>query len=142
MIKINKKTAIAVVLACTPFLACASGGDTTFNDVISQVKGLTGGSLGLLFCLLSFVGVCASMVGMGNMKLMFSTFGICLSLRYGPAIIEKLFASGSTGDVNTITNLQSIDMALLAITPLLVVAGYKLYKQKQHLQQQVQLNLA
>ncbi len=95
----NKKIKfLALLTLCAiPLMASATTGDTTFNDIVTQVKGWLGGSLGLTFVLVAFLGAAAAVVGMAPMKIMFPVLGLTLMLHYGPGILENIF--GATGDI-------------------------------------------
>lgn len=121
---------IAGVLVLSPLSAFATGGDTTFNDVIKQIKDLTGGSLGLLFCLLSFLWLLGSLAGGGGFKAAGTVFGVCIAGRYGPAIIEKIFGAGATGSLSTHTILTAIDIVFLIAIPAAIGLTYSYRKAK------------
>ena len=121
----RKKFIILATLLALPSLCFASTGDTTFNDVVDQIKEYMGGSLGLLFVMLSFLGAAAAVVGMAPMKVMFPTFGLAIALHYGPAAIEKVF--GATGNLvpcqtQTFTDYDLI--LLLAASALFVIGAH------------------
>lgn len=97
MNKILKTTLLLSMLAGLPLVASATTGDATFTDIVTQVKGWLGGSLGLVFVLLAFLGAAAAVVGMAPMKVMFPVFGLTLALHYGPGILENVFSA--TGDM-------------------------------------------
>ncbi len=131
MSKKIKPLLLLALLSGLPLIASASTGDTTFNDIVTQVKGWLGGSLGLVFVLLAFLGAAAAIVGMAPMKVMFPVLGLTLALHYGPGILEKIF--GATGDM-TFGHSHSFtiyDIAILmASSAISVIAMSKAKKSK------------
>lgn len=129
----RKKFIILTALLALPSLCFASTGDTTFNDIVDQVKAYMGGSLGLLFVLLSFLGAAAAVVGMAPMKVMFPTFGLAIALHYGPDAIEKVF--GATGDLvlGHAQTFTSYDLILLLAASALFVIGAHVNKAQENL---------
>lgn len=123
----QKKYLLLVSLMCLPALAFASSGDTTFMDIVTEVKGYLGGSLGFLFVLIGFVGAGAAMAGMGSMKLMFPIFGLTLAMHYGPGILEKIFSA--TGDYqlaylhHTMT-FSSADLCILMVSAAMFILAF------------------
>lgn len=90
----NKKHCIlTVIFALLPVLSFATTGDTTFNDITTQIKAYLGGSLGLTFVLIGFLGAGAAIAGFAPMKIMFPVFGLTLALHYGPKILENIFSA-------------------------------------------------
>lgn len=123
----NKKHLLLFALMCSPVFAFASSGDTTFLDIVTEVKGYLGGSLGLLLVLVGFLGAGFAMAGMGSMKLMFPILGLTLAMHYGPGILEKIFSA--TGDYqlaylhHTMT-FSSADLCILMVSAaMFVLAG-------------------
>lgn len=93
----NKKYfTLTALFSLLPVLSFASTGDTTFNDITTQITAYLGGSLGLVFVLVGFLGAGAAMAGFAPMKVMFPVFGLTLALHYGPKILTDIF--GATGD--------------------------------------------
>ena len=122
----NKKhILLASLFSVLPVLAFATtgGGDTTFSDITTQLKNYLGGSLGLLFVLLGFLGAAAAVAGYASMKTMFPVFGLTLALRYGPAVLETI--SGATGDYTAILHhanaFTPADLAIVMISVVLFV---------------------
>ena len=73
----NKKHILLTALfSVLPVLAFATTGDATFSDITTQLKAYLGGSLGLLFVLLGFLGAAAAVAGYASMKTMFPVFGV------------------------------------------------------------------
>ena len=92
----NKKHLLLAALMLSPALSFATTGDATFSDVTTQLKTYLGGSLGLVFVFVGFIGAGAAMAGFAPMKVMFPVFGLTLAMHYGPKILEDIF--GATGD--------------------------------------------
>lgn len=130
----NKKLKSLLLLALLsgiPLIASASTGDTTFNDIVTEVKAWLGGSLGLAFVLIAFLGAAAAVVGMAPMKVMFPVFGLTVALHYGPGILEKIF--GATGDMvyGHSHSFTLYDIAILmAASSLVIIAMSKSKKSK------------
>lgn len=126
-----KPLLLLTLLSTLPIIASAATGDTTFNDIVTQVKGWLGGSLGLVFVLMSFLGAAAAVVGMAPMKVMFPVLGLTLSLHYGPGILENIF--GATGDM-TFGHSHSFTLydivILMASSSLAIIAMSKVNKSK------------
>ena len=120
----NKKY-LLLALSVLPVLAFASTGDSTFTDITTQLKAYLGGSLGLLFVLLGFLGAAAAVAGYASMKTMFPVFGLTLALHYGPAILESIFgATGEyTGILHHAQDFTPADLAIIMIAVVLFVIG-------------------
>lgn len=123
----KKKHLLLVALMCSPALAFATSGDTTFLDIVTEVKGYLGGSLGLLFVLIGFVGAGAAMAGMGSMKVMFPIFGLTLAMHYGPGILEKIFSA--TGDyqfasLHHTMAFNSTDLYILMVSAAMFILAF------------------
>ncbi len=128
----NRKHIILILLLSLPVLAFATTGDssdTTFNALIDELKKYLGGSLGMVFVLIGFIGAAAAVAGFAPMKVMFPVFGLTLTLKYGPGILEKMF--GSTGDAPSASlyNLHSFSpvdlLIVLAAATIFVIGAYK-----------------
>ena len=120
----NKKhILLASLFSVLPVLAFATTGDATFSDITTQLKAYLGGSLGLLFVLLGFLGAAAAVAGYASMKTMFPVFGLTLALHYGPAVLETIF--GATGDYSSILHhspdFTPADLAIVMISVVLFV---------------------
>lgn len=126
----NKKIKLLVLLTLSaiPLMASASTGDNTFMDIVTEVKGYLGGSLGFLFVLLAFLGAAAAMVGMAPMKVMFPVFGLTLALHYGPGILEKIF--GATGDavLGHSHSFTLYDIAILMVASAMAITALNMQK--------------
>lgn len=133
---INRKLCGRILLisavALLPLTAFATGGDTTFNDITTTIKGWMGGSLGLLFCLLSFMWLMGSLAGGGHFKQAATVFGACIGTRYGPTIIEKIIGTGATGSLSSAVNHidTTLDLVFIMLVPLLIIVAYRLRKLK------------
>ena len=127
---VNKKYLIlSAIFSCLPVLAFAvtgGGGDATFSDITTQLKAYLGGSLGLVFVFVGFLGAGAAVAGFAPMKVMFPVFGLTLALRYGPKILENIF--GATGDfgvsyMHHAANFTLYDLAIVMASAALLVFG-------------------
>lgn len=129
-----KPLLLLILLSALPMIASATTGDTTFNDIVTQVKGWLGGSLGLAFVLVAFLGAAAAVVGMAPMKVMFPVLGLTLTLHYGPGILEKIF--GATGDM-TFGHSHSFtlyDVAILMLSSALATVAMSSVKKNDNQQ--------
>lgn len=121
----KKQHIILILLFLAPVLAFATtGSDSTFNDLITELKGYLGGSLGMVFVLIGFIGAGAAIAGFAPMKVMFPVFGLTLALKYGPAILEKMF--GATGDFTpayAIHSFSLIDLLVVLVAAAMFVIG-------------------
>ena len=123
----NKQKLLLTGLLCSPLLCFASTGDTTFSDIVTALEGYLGGSLGLVFVLIGFLGAGAAIAGMAPMKLMFPVFGLTLALHYGPKALETIF--GATGDyypgnLHHTPSFNLADMVMLMLTTGLIAIAY------------------
>lgn len=117
-----RKNLLLTITTCfLPVIAFASTGDTTFNDIYTQISGYLTGSLGLVFVILGFLGAGAAVAGFASMKVMFPVFGLALALHYGPGILVKIF--GATGDINdgTIYQTGNFEISSLIVLMLAIV---------------------
>lgn len=126
-VKMNQKIKpllLLTLLSTLPMIASATSGDTTFMDIVTVVKAYLGGSLGLLFVLLAFLGSAAAVVGMAPMKVMFPVLALTLALHYGPGILEKIFAA--TGDVmfGHSHSFSIYDIAILMSCSMLAIIAF------------------
>ena len=127
----NRKHIILILLLSLPVLAFAVSGETpdaTFKALIDELKGYLGGSLGMVFVLIGFIGAAAAVAGFAPMKVMFPVFGLTLALKYGPGILDKMFNSGVTGDVPSVRlyNIQSfspVDLLIVLAAAAIFVIG-------------------
>lgn len=123
----NKKALLlASLFSLLPVLSFASTGDTTFSDITTQLKAYLGGSLGLVFVFIGFLGAGAAVAGFAPMKVMFPVFGLTLALHYGPKILEDIF--GATGDfgisyLHHAANFTLYDLAIVMASAALLVLG-------------------
>ena len=120
------------LLLMLPIIAFAStGGDTTFNTVVTQLTSYTKGSLGLLFVLMGFLGAAAAVAGFASMKVMFPVFGLTLALRYGADILTTIF--GATGYyspyMHHTQDFSVYDLSILMVASVVFVIGY--FKRKE-----------
>lgn len=127
----KKSTTIVLLLSLLPLCAFAStGGDATFNDITTKITGYLTGSLGMVFVLIGFLGAGAAIAGFASMKVMFPIFGLCLALKYGPAILTTVF--GANGDAPSVmyipSHLSIFDLVLLLASSALLVIGVYHYK--------------
>ena len=125
---------LLLVLILSPAIAfAATGGDNTFDDVVAFLKKNMGGSFGLMCVLLSFAGVLVALAGHAPMKMMFSTFGTVVAAHWGPAIAEKIFTDGATGDMSGfyMSNINvSVNFMILLACAALSVLVYQNHKFK------------
>lgn len=122
----NKKCLLLIVFSILPIFAFATTGDTTFGDITTQIKAYLGGSLGLTFVLIGFVGAGAAIAGFAPMKVMFPVFGLTMALHYGPAILEKIFAA--TGDYASATihhtrDFTPVDLIIVLLAAAIFIIG-------------------
>ena len=122
----NKKhILLASLFSVLPVFAFATTGDTTFADITTQLKAYLGGSLGLLFVLLGFLGAAAAVAGYASMKTMFPVFGLTLALHYGPAILETIF--GATGEYSALLHhtpeFTPADLAIVMVSVVVFILG-------------------
>jgi hypothetical protein len=123
----SKKSLLLISLfSLLPVLTFASTGDATFSDITTQLKAYLGGSLGLVFVFIGFLGAGAAVAGFAPMKVMFPVFGLTLALHYGPKILENIF--GATGDfgpsyMHHAANFTPYDLALILASAALLVIG-------------------
>jgi type IV secretory pathway VirB2 component (pilin) len=125
---------IGAVCILAPVSAFATGGDTTFTDIVTLVKGWLGGSLGLLACMLSGVWFIFSLVGGQGFKGALTTLGACVMGHYGPGIIEKIMGAGATGVMNHMTILSIHDVCFLLTLPAATLIAYSFRKTKKEQQ--------
>lgn len=129
------KLVVLTLLMLSPALCFASGGDNTFMDVVTLVKGWLGGSLGLLFVFISFLGAAASLAGAANPRVMFPVLFITLVLHYGPGIAEDIFGASGTFVSLTHPQFNAFDLlVLMAASALTVYKKYGNHKQNLELQ--------
>lgn len=124
----NKKNLILASLLITlPVLSFAStGGDTTFDKITAQLTAYLGGSLGMVFVLIGFLGAAAAIAGFASMKVMFPVFGLTLALRYGPEVLSSVFSADGSTYLHHTNDITFVDLAiLLASAALLVIAFNK-----------------
>lgn len=123
-----KKVILLASILTLPSLCFASTGDSTFTDIVTQVKAYMGGSLGLLFVMLAFLGAAAAVVGMAPMKVMFPVFGLTIALHYGPDALESMF--GATGDLmrSYSQSFTPYDLMFMLVASALFVVGAHVHK--------------
>lgn len=123
---------LGIGILTLPGFAFATPTDQLFTGVIGDITSYLTGSFGSLLCFVSFIGALIALSGHAPMKVMFTTFGVCLSGKYGPVIIPKIF--GATSDVPSNIYFRShtfsiYDLSFLMGASLLFVIAY--YKNKQ-----------
>ena len=126
----NKKhILLATLFSVLPVFAFAVGGDQTFDEITAQLKAYLGGSLGLMFVLLGFLGAAAAVAGYASMKTMFPVFGLTLALHYGPKVLETIF--GATGEYTHIlhhaTDFTPADLAIVMVSAVVFILGKERY---------------
>jgi len=124
----NKKYLLIASFSFLPVFAfAATGSDSTFGDITTQLTAYLGGSLGMLFVLMGFLGAAAAVAGFASMKVMFPVFGLTLALRYGPKILVSVF--GATGDyfpmVHHASEFAIYDLVILMLATVVVVFGFE-----------------
>ena len=118
----NKKF-LGLLLAGLPVLSFASTGDTTFNDIVTQLEAYLGGSLGLVFVLIGFLGAGAAIAGFAPMKVMFPVFGLTLALHYGPKILETIFAATGELPMSHVPNFTLCDLVCMLASGAILAIG-------------------
>lgn len=122
---------MGISLLVIPGLSFASTGDQTFSGIIGDITSYLTGSFGSVLVFASFIGALIALAGHAPMKVMFTTFGVCLAAKYGPTIIPKIF--GASGDVPANFYFKPhtfsiYDLCVLMLASLVFVVGY--YKNK------------
>ncbi len=124
----NKKYLILIALfSLLPVLSFATTGDTTFDDITKQIKAYLGGSLGLTFVLIGFLGAGAAIAGFAPMKIMFPVFGLTLALHYGPKILENIFSATGEYDLSNMYHdygFTYLDLMVVLAASALFVIGF------------------
>lgn len=88
----NKNILLMLLVLCSAS-AFASTGESTFMDIVTEIKSYLGGSFGLMLVLIAFVGAVFAVVGGVAWKSMLGVFALTVALHYGPDILEKIFSA-------------------------------------------------
>lgn len=125
------KRILGLLLTGLPVLSFASTGDTTFTDIVTQLEAYLGGSLGLVFVLIGFLGAGAAIAGFAPMKVMFPVFGLTLALHYGPKILETIFAATGEAPLSHVPNFNLLDLAFMLASGAILAIGIERQRKRQ-----------